>query len=103
MTEATSSAAPRMPAHQVVLRPLVTEKGMHRASRNNAYAFEVHRAANKHDIRHAVEELFSVKVLAVRVQNRAGKPRKTRFRQGQTKPWKKAIVTLDGESRIDFF
>src|SRR5262245_19416323 len=43
-------------AHQVVLRPLVTEKGMHRSTRNNAYAFEVSRQATKDDIRHAVEE-----------------------------------------------
>ena len=89
--------------HQVILRPLVTEKGMHKASRNNAYAFEVSRSANKDDIRKAVEELFDVKVVAVNTQNRKGKPRKTRYRQGSTKAWKKAIVTLDQEHRIDFF
>jgi large subunit ribosomal protein L23 len=89
--------------HQIILRPLVTEKGMHKATRNNAYAFEVSRMANKDDIRKAVEELFEVKVLSVNTQNRKGKPRKTRYRQGQTKAWKKAIVTLDHEHRIDFF
>jgi large subunit ribosomal protein L23 len=89
--------------HQIVLRPLVTEKGMHKAGRYNAYAFEVNRLAGKDDIRKAVEELFDVKVLSVRTQNRKGKPRKTRFRKGLTKDWKKAIVTLDPEDRIDFF
>lgn len=89
--------------HQIVLRPLVTEKGMHKASRYNAYAFEVNRFAGKEDIRLAVEELFDVKVVHVNTQNRKGKPRRTRFRWGKTKAWKKAIVTLDPEDRIDFF
>jgi len=89
--------------HQVILRPLVTEKGMHRATRNNAYAFEVNPLANKDDIRRAVEELFDVKVIGVNTQNRQGKPRRTRFRWGRTKAWKKAIVKLDEEHRIDFF
>jgi len=89
--------------YQIILRPLVTEKGMHKASRYNAYAFEVNRMANKTDIREAVEELFNVKVVRVNTQNRKGKPRRTRFRWGSTKAWKKAIVTLDPEDRIDFF
>ena len=89
--------------HQIVLRPLVTEKGMHKASRCNQYAFEVNRMAGKDDVRHAVEELFEVKVVRVNTLNRKGKPRRTRFRWGTTKAWKKAIVTLDPEHRIDFF
>lgn len=89
--------------HQVVIRPLVTEKGMHRSSRHNAYSFEVHRLATKDDVRRAVEELFNVKVLRVNTQNRKGKPRRSRFRSGTTKDWKKAIVLLDSEHRIDFF
>lgn len=88
---------------QIVLRPLVTEKGTHKATRYNSYSFEVNRLAGKDDIRKAVEELFDVKVLNVRTQNRKGKPRRTRFRWGQTKAWKKAIVTLDPEHKIDFF
>jgi large subunit ribosomal protein L23 len=89
--------------HQVVLRPLVTEKGMHKAERCNAYAFEVNQLAGKEDIRRAVEELFDVKVVRVNTQNRKGKPRRTRFRWGHTNSWKKAIVTLDEEDKIDFF
>src|SRR5262245_13391702 len=49
--------------HQIIVRPLVTEKGMHRSTRYNAYAFEVNKMATKHDIRQAVEELFNVKVV----------------------------------------
>ena len=89
--------------HQVIVSPLVTEKGMHRSTRNNAYAFQVHNLATKTDVRAAVEELFNVKVLDVNTQTRKGKPRRTRFRSGITGNWKKAIVTLDKEHRIDFF
>jgi large subunit ribosomal protein L23 len=93
----------KLEPHQVILRPLVTEKGMHRSTRNNAYAFEVSRLADKDDVRRAVESLFDVKVLKVRTQTRHGKPRRTRFRSGHTKDWKKAIVTLHAEHKIDFF
>lgn len=93
----------KLEPHQVILRPLVTEKGMHRSTRNNAYAFEVSRLATKADVRRAVEELFEVTVLKVHTQNRRGKPRRTRFHYGYTNDWKKAVVTLDKEHRIDFF
>jgi len=89
--------------HQVILRPLVTEKGTHRSTRDNAYAFEVCRQATKDDVRRAVEVLFNVKVINVRTQNRKGKPRRTKFSSGYTKDWKKAIVKLDAEHRIDFY
>lgn len=89
--------------HQVIIKPLVTEKGMHKSTRNNAYAFEVNRLATKADVRSAVEELFEVKVLKVHTQNRKGKYRRTRASLGKTADWKKAIVTLDPEHRINFF
>jgi large subunit ribosomal protein L23 len=89
--------------HQIIVRPLVTEKGMHRSTRYNAYAFEVNKMATKGDVRKAVEELFNVKVLRVHIQNRKGKPRRNKFRLAQTQDWKKAIVKLDPEHRIDFF
>ena len=89
--------------HQVIVKPLVTEKGMHKSTRNNAYAFEINRLATKADVKRAVESLFEVKVVKVATQNRKGKVRRTKFRLGMTKDWKKAIVTLDGESRINFF
>lgn len=93
----------KLEPHQIILRPLVTEKGMHRSTRNNAYAFEVHRLATKLDVRRAVTELFSVTVLAVHTQNRKGKPRRAGANFSRTASWKKAIVTLDKEHRIDFF
>ncbi len=89
--------------HQILLRPLVTEKGVYFSGEFNQYAFEVNPLATKKDIRDAVEELFDVRVTKVRTQNRGGKPRRHRFREGYTKSWKKAVVTLDKEHRIDFF
>lgn len=89
--------------HQVIIRPLVTEKGVHRAARNNHYAFEIHPQATKTDVRRAVEELFSVVVDKVMTQNRKGKTRRYRHRAGVTSGWKKAVVKLNAEHRIDFF
>jgi large subunit ribosomal protein L23 len=104
MSETTATTdQPRLESYQVIVRPLVTEKGMHRSTRNNQYAFEVNSLATKDDVRRAVEDLFSVKVEKVRTQTRRGKHRKHKFKQGATKGWKKAIVTLDEEHRIDFF
>jgi large subunit ribosomal protein L23 len=103
LAPATKPKTIHLEPHQIILRPLVTEKGMHRSTRNNAYAFEINRLADKDDVRRAVEALFDVKVLKVRTQTRHGKPRRTRFRVGRTKDWKKAIVTLHAENKIDFF
>src|SRR5262249_50750575 len=89
--------------HQVLLRPLVTEKGTHQSTRYNAYTFEVNMAADKAQIKHAVEELFHVRVEKVRTQIREGKKRRHRIKEGQLPSWKKAIVTLHGEDKIEFF
>ncbi len=93
----------RLEPHQVIIRPLVTEKGMSRSTRYNAYTFEVSRIATKEDVKKAVESLFNVQVLDVRTQNRKGKPRRSRASKGATRDWKKAIVKLHSEHRIDFF
>lgn len=95
--------SPRLSPHQVIVRPLVTEKGVHRANRHNAYSFEVVGEATKADIRRAVEEMFNVKVEKVAVQNRVGKMRRSRVRRTSTKAWKKAIVTLKPDSKINLF
>ena len=89
--------------HQVILRPLVTEKNMFLSENFNQYTFEVNPLATKTDIKAAVELLFEVKVDKVSTQTRKGKPRRYRFRYGRTKAWKKAIVKLAGDHRIDFF
>ena len=90
-------------AYQVVLRPLVTEKGTHISEKFNSYAFAVSPIATKDDIRRAVAELWNVRVIKVRTQNRKGKPRRHKMAQGHTANWKKAIVQLHEEDRIAFF
>ena len=89
--------------HQVVIRPLVTEKGTRTSTTLNAYPFEVHPEANKIEIKAAIERIYQVKVREVRTANRKGKPRRTRFKRGLTSHWKKAVVVLDPEDHIDLF
>lgn len=89
--------------HQVIVKPSVTEKAMYQATELNQYTFKVNPAATKVDIKKAVEKLFEVKVTGVSTQTRKGKPRRYRFTYGRTKDWKKAIVTLDKDDRIDLF
>jgi large subunit ribosomal protein L23 len=98
-----ASRGPKLEPHQVLLQPLVTEKGTHQFTRHNAYPFQVNLWATKDQIRHAVEELFGVRVSKVRTQMRQGKKRRYRFRVGKLPAWKKAIVTLHEEDRIEFF
>ncbi|MBM3999444.1 MAG: 50S ribosomal protein L23 [Planctomycetes bacterium] len=102
-TQTSSPTRSGLALHQVILRPLVTEKGTHAATRHNQYAFEVDGRATKGDIRRAVEDLFHVKVRHIGTQTRRGKARRYRYKMGHTAGWKKAIVTLHDEYRIDFF
>ncbi len=88
----------------IILKPLVTERGYSLVERNNAYSFEVAPTANKIEIKEAVEKLFSVHVQKVRTMVRMGKIRgRGRGRRGRTKHWKKAIVTLAQDDRIDIY
>ena len=92
-----------MDSVNVIIRPLVTEKSTHQQQAQNTYAFQVHHGANKAQIKDAVEKIYSVKVLDVRTMNRKGKPRRTRYRMTTTAGWKRAVVVLDENSRIDLF
>ena len=87
----------------VIIKPLVTEKSTHQQTTRNAYTFQVHANANKNQIKQAVEKLYEVKVRDVRTQNRKGKPRRTRSGYAKTSDWKRAIVVLDENSRIELF
>ncbi|MGC1722549.1 MAG: 50S ribosomal protein L23 [Isosphaeraceae bacterium] len=96
-------SGPVLDPYQVVIRPLITEKATHLSERHNAYTFEVNPLATKTEIKAAVEALFNVKVLDVRTQNRRGKMRRYRLKLGRMRNWKKAIVSLHEEFRIDFY
>jgi large subunit ribosomal protein L23 len=87
----------------VILRPLITEKATSLSERHNAYTFEVNILATKTEVKEAIESLFNVKVADVRTQNRRGKPRRYRQKIGYMRRWKKAIVSLFEDYRIDFY
>jgi large subunit ribosomal protein L23 len=87
----------------VIIKPLVTEKSTHQQNTRNAYAFKVHKSANKQQIKKAVENLYDVKVADVRTMTRKGKPRRTRFKVTTTSDWKRAVVVLAENSRIELF
>ncbi len=87
----------------VVVRPMITEKAT-RLGGENKYAFEVHRQANKVQIKDAVEKGFDVKVVHVNVMNVKGKPKRVRGNRIKHAPdWKKAVVTLAAGDKLELF
>jgi large subunit ribosomal protein L23 len=103
-TEEPRVRGPKLAPHQVIVRPIITEKATHQSQHRRAYPFEVNPWASKDEIKAAAEELFGVRVEKVRTQNRLGKKRRYRFRVGRLSNWKKAIITLKPDSpAIEFF
>jgi large subunit ribosomal protein L23 len=88
---------------QIIVKPLITEKSTHQQQARNTYAFEVREEANKTQIKQAVEMLYNVKVASVRTMLRKGKPRRTKFKVVHGSPFKRAIITLHEDSRIELF
>ena len=88
--------------HDILIRPLITEKGT-RLIELGQYVFEVHREANKIQIREAIEKTFNVKVKAVNTMNMPRKERRRGRVVGSVPGWKKAIVTLQTGESIDIF
>src|SRR3990172_1498773 len=92
-----------MSPYRVIRRPVITEKS-NIATAENHYTFEVDRRANKRQIREAVEHIFKVDVMDVRVMNVAPKfGRWGRKRVKRSSAWKKAIVTIAPDQRIEIF
>lgn len=89
--------------YNIIIRPLITEQGMHFANVKSAYSFEVNKKANKTQIRNAVQRIYNVKVEKVRTANRKGKYRRKGRTHGMTPSWKKAIVFLHPDYHIDLF
>jgi large subunit ribosomal protein L23 len=94
-----------MNSHQIIRRPLLTEKTtLLREAGQNLIAFEVDVAANKVEVKRAVEELFKVKVAEVRLANVRGKVKRMGRYEGKRRDWRKAYVRLkEGEKAPDFF
>jgi len=92
-----------MDLYQIIKRPLVTEKGTKQKEQSNQLAFEVDRRANKILVRNAIENIFKVKVVSVRMMNVKGKERRVGRNVGRRADWKKAIVRLAPGENIEFF
>lgn len=101
------------PTH-VIKRPLITEKSTYEASGTiprgkskgepiNRYSFEVDSHARKGEIAKAIEAIYNVRVVKVNTQTRKGQYFRTKFGPGKTSTWKKALVTLHADDRIDLF
>jgi large subunit ribosomal protein L23 len=91
-----------MHAGQVILAPIVSEKS-YAASTRGTYTFKVHPDSHKTQIRHAVEELFDVKVTRVNVIKVQPKPKRRGLTRGMRPGWKKAVVQLRAGDTIEIF
>lgn len=93
-------------AHEVIVRPIISEKSMDESSRGK-YTFEVHGDASKIQVQAAVEELFKVQVTKVNVLTTKAKEKRRGTKRGRitgwTTPWRKAIVTIAAGQKIEFF
>ena len=93
--------------HQILIKPLITEKMTNLTADEGKYGFIVNPKANKIEIEKAIEQSFEVKVVDVKTLNYSGKT-KTQFRKsgrfsGKTAKYKKAIITLKEGDTIDLF
>lgn len=96
-----------MKARNTIVKPLYTEKMAGQQELLNKYSFQVEPHANKIEIKKSIEKKFDVKVKSVRTMNVVGKMRQQMTRQGRftgRRPsWKKAIVTLEADYKLDLF
>jgi len=88
---------------EIIKRPLISEKSTWAANSRNSYTFEVDRRADKTQIKKAVEEIYKVKVEDVRTIRVLGKGHRTKKGFSTPTEWKKAIVKLNEQSKIDLF
>ena len=88
--------------YQIIQTLSISEKSSRETEKHNCYAFRVDSAANKHEIKRAVETIFKVRVAKVNTMNRVGKQKRLRtMNYGMTPAWKRAVVTLREGSTID--
>ena len=92
-----------MISHEIIKRPLITEKTSIQKELHNQLTFEVDRRANRVEIAQAIESIFNVRVAAVKTMQVTGKTKRRGRITGKRRDWKKAIVKLMPGERIDFF
>ncbi len=92
-----------MISYDLIKRPVITEKTNIQKESYNQITFEIDRKANRVEIKKAIEDIFNVKVAAVRTMQVKGKTKQRGRITGKRRDWKKAIVKLMPGERIDFF
>ena len=92
-----------MTPHEILRKPVITEKSTIQKEANNQFTFEVDRRANKVEIRRAVEQVFNARVVNVRTIRMDGKVKRFGRTLGKRRNWKKAIVTLAQGEHVEFF
>ncbi len=97
------SASAREDIRKVVVRPVISEKAFQLAQLHNQYTFEVLADAHKIQIAQAVEDIFDVRVTDVRTVKVQSKPKRRGYTRGRRPGFKKAIVELSPEHRIELF
>ncbi|MGH7274896.1 MAG: 50S ribosomal protein L23 [Nitrospiria bacterium] len=93
----------KLDPHEILLKPLLTEKSTALRETANKICFVVHSQANKIEVKRAVEEVLKVKVESVNILNMMGKTKKTGRFVGKRPDWKKAVVTLREGEKLDIF
>ena len=89
-----------MTSYEIIKNLLRTEKGVS-MEKGRKYVFRVASAATKPDVKKAVEEIYKVKVASVNVVNVSGKRKRVRTQYGYTADWKKVVVTLKENNKIE--
>ena len=92
-----------MDPHQIIIRPVISEKSYNLIETENQYTFQVDKRANKNQIKRAIEEAFDVRVHKVNTSNVKSKPKRQGLTRGRTSVWKKAVVRLQEGERIELF
>jgi len=91
-----------MNINDIIIKPVLSEKTTDLAQVNK-YVFKVSKKANKNIIKKAIKEIFNVTPLKINVTKVRGKRKRVRFQYGYTSSWKKAIVTLGQNEKIELF
>ena len=92
-----------MSAHDIIIRPIITEATMI-GVQERKYVFKVHPKANKIQIKEALKKLFGIDVRKVNTMHCKGRRVRYRYSRGFRPDWKKAIVSLEEDSKtIEFY
>ncbi len=90
-----------MDARDIIIKPIITEKSMQLFNRDNKYTFKVAKDENKIQIRKDIEEIYKIRVLRVTTMKEKGKTVRRGRYMGKNSDWKKAIVQVHQEDKIE--